>query len=305
MIPWNKGLTKTIDPRVQAPRTAFKRGNMPYNKGLNKTELANMNKRVGAWPKGVHRASDTKQKIVEANRGRRAWNRGITKNDPRGKNLRGGRPVGLPPWNKGKKGALSKEALEHITEANKREGKKRKDARRLIFCERCSQRSSALWQDHAFRQRILEIFNTEESKKRRAQAAKKRAQGLWKDSNYRNETLARLARAQYRRPNGPERQLQKILDRYFPHDWKYTGDGSVTIEGFSPDFTNCNGLKAIIEVFGDYWHNRANNKWYQTELGKMMAYGSLGYKCLVVWEHELVDELAVFHKVKVFMKAAR
>jgi G:T-mismatch repair DNA endonuclease (very short patch repair protein) len=33
-----------------------------------------------------------------------------------------------------------------------------------------------------------------------------------------------------------------------------------------------------------------------------MAYNAMGYPCLVIWEHELTDELAVVAKVEQFMK---
>lgn len=106
------------------------------------------------------------------------------------------------------------------------------------------------------------------------------------------------------KPNKPERALQGILDSHFPEQWKYTGDGSSLIGWFNPDFVNCNGQKAIIELFGEYWHSTkvAKDKWEKTELGCIMAYNSLGYRCLIIWDYELKDEQAVVAKVKQFMK---
>lgn len=107
-------------------------------------------------------------------------------------------------------------------------------------------------------------------------------------------------------PTEPERQLEAILDKHSP-DFKYNGDGrlGVTIGNFTPDFINTNGSKDIIELFGDYYHSDRviGNKWQRGELGRIMAYNSLGFRCLIIWEHELKDKLAVVAKVKQFMEA--
>jgi endogenous inhibitor of DNA gyrase (YacG/DUF329 family)/very-short-patch-repair endonuclease len=105
-------------------------------------------------------------------------------------------------------------------------------------------------------------------------------------------------------PNRPELALQKLLDNYFPNTWKYTGDGSFLVGWYNPDFVNCNGCKDIIELFGDYWHSMKviKKKWARTELGRVMAYNSLGYRCLVIWEYELKNEDAVVAKIEQFMK---
>lgn len=103
-------------------------------------------------------------------------------------------------------------------------------------------------------------------------------------------------------PNKPERKIMDILTNNFPGEWKYTGDGSHTIGSFPVDFTNINGKKAVIELFGDYWHNRANMKWHQSELGRIMVCNSLGFRCLVIWEHELKEEKQVIDKIKQFSR---
>ena len=67
-------------------------------------------------------------------------------------------------------------------------------------------------------------------------------------------------------------------------DFKYVGDGKLMVEKFNPDFINVK-QKKIIEVFGDYWHNRPIQKkkdWFRFKIFKRN-----GYKTLVVWEYEL------------------
>jgi len=106
------------------------------------------------------------------------------------------------------------------------------------------------------------------------------------------------------KPNKVERKLMHILNCYFPKEWEYN-TGKVVLNGLIPDFTNINGRKAVIEVFGSYWHSE-NKKhyrklsWHQTELGRMMAYNALGFKCLVIWDYNLANEKAIVSKVNQF-----
>jgi hypothetical protein len=84
-----------------------------------------------------------------------------------------------------------------------------------------------------------------------------------------------------------------VLQTHFPDEWEYNGDGKVILNGLVPDFVNKNGQKAVIEVFGDYWHSARSTKhyrkltWHQTELGRTMAYNALGFHSLILWEKQL------------------
>jgi len=93
-----------------------------------------------------------------------------------------------------------------------------------------------------------------------------------------------------RRPNKLERNLANLLDEHFPQ-FKYNGNFElgISLGGLIPDFVNVNGQKEVIELFGDYYHSPevTNNDWRRSELGKVMAYSSVGYHCLVIWEHDL------------------
>lgn len=122
-------------------------------------------------------------------------------------------------------------------------------------------------------------------------------------SKERNAILNAL-KAICQKPNKQELYLNEILHKYFSNEWEYTGDGKLVINGLVPDFANANGQKAVIELYGDYWHSPKLTKgdWRRTELGRIMAYNSLGYRCLVIWEHELKDEQAVVVKIKQFIK---
>ena len=79
-------------------------------------------------------------------------------------------------------------------------------------------------------------------------------------------------------PNKVELQLESLLDKYFPGEWVYSGDGKITLEGFRPDFINCNGKKLIIELAGGHWHGRS----YEQERSEVFR--KFGYRTFVIWD---------------------
>jgi len=129
----------------------------------------------------------------------------------------------------------------------------------------------------------------------------------WANPEYRNKRALAIKRGQSIRPTSPEKQLIGLLATHFPQ-FKYNGDGrlGVTLGGLTPDFVNINGKKDLIEVFGDYYHSPEflGNKWKGSELGRIMVYNSLGYRCLVIWEHELkgLAEKQIVNKIKEFSR---
>ncbi len=90
------------------------------------------------------------------------------------------------------------------------------------------------------------------------------------------------------RPTKPELILKNILDKYYPNEWNYTGDGSFIIGKLNPDFIHKNN-KYIIEVFGDYWHSDIVTKNYYmgTEKGRILYFNRYQYKTLILWENEI------------------
>ena len=97
------------------------------------------------------------------------------------------------------------------------------------------------------------------------------------------EYAQRMFRAIHRKPTAPELELDNLLQSLCPGDWKYVGDGSFVLGGKCPDFVNTNGGKAVIELFGNYWHEGDDpQEWVE-------HYKKFGYACLVIWERELRD----------------
>ena len=156
-----------------------------------------------------------------------------------------------------------------------------------------SERLKKLWQNPEWRAKMLKAHQG---------IMKKR----WQDPEWVAKRLATLNR----KPTKLEQQLQFILDKHFPQ-FKYNGDFSlgITLAGHIPDFVNVNGRKEVIEVFGDYWHSPEiiGNDWKRGELGKVMLYNSVGYCCLVIWEHDLKtkSESEIIDTVGNFIKSRR
>ncbi len=103
------------------------------------------------------------------------------------------------------------------------------------------------------------------------------------------------------RPNKPEKILINLIKKNnLP--FNYTGDGKIWFSSenssFNPDFLSKNP-KHIIELFGDYFHNRPESKIRDKE--RLKTYKSLGYKVLIIWEHELENLDNVLRRVQKFV----
>ena len=99
-------------------------------------------------------------------------------------------------------------------------------------------------------------------------------------------------------PNKPEKIMIELLKKDFPKTFIYTGDGSIVLDGFCPDFV-WNDNKKIIEVFGDYWHNISSYK--ERDKRRFKTYNKYGYEILIIWEHELKDINIVKDRIKEFI----
>jgi len=128
----------------------------------------------------------------------------------------------------------------------------------------------------------------------------------WLNKEYKERRLRELLSSLYPKPNNQERILSNILNETLPGTFQYTGDGKTVINRMVPDFTNIDGKKQVIELFGDYWHSQKitkNQSENRTELGRIKAYNLVGYNCLIIWESELQDREKVAIKIKEFSNA--
>lgn len=95
----------------------------------------------------------------------------------------------------------------------------------------------------------------------------------------------------------PEILLMLVIDEY-KLPYKFVGDGSFWIENINPDFVNTNNEKIVIEVFGDYWHNRPNTIKRDFEKGRLLK--EYGWRRLILWERDL--ERSSFEDIAGFIK---
>lgn len=140
-------------------------------------------------------------------------------------------------------------------------------------------------------------FHTDKWKKERSIIGKK----LWQNKEYREKVVRSILSSLCKTPNKLEQRLIKIAEEY-SLQYKFVGDGSFLLHGLNPDFVNTNGKKIAIEIFGDYWHNNKNTKWHQTEFGRKAVFSQLGFKTLVIWEHELnsLTDEGIVERIKTF-----
>ena len=104
------------------------------------------------------------------------------------------------------------------------------------------------------------------------------------------------------KPNNKEKILISIMrENNIP--FNYVGDGKIWFKGkthsFNPDFLSKNP-KHIIELFGDYWHNRPERRLRDKE--RLQTYKKYGYNTLVIWESELKDKQRILNRIKDFIK---
>jgi len=144
---------------------------------------------------------------------------------------------------------------------------------------------------------VKKVMSNSDIRQKLSNSNKLRWKNLTDDGK--RQWMERLRASCQKSPNGAELALYEIIQAVCPGEYKYTGDLSVVIGGLNPDFTNINGQKTVIELFGDYWHKGEDP---QERIDK---YKEFGFDCLVIWEHELPDVISLLSKVREFKPAAR
>ena len=127
----------------------------------------------------------------------------------------------------------------------------------------------------------------------------------WQNPEYREKQLEAIFAGHDMTPNRPERRLRNGLNKMFPKEYKFVGDGKTFIGGKCPDFININGQKKIIELFGTFWHGKeyTGRTKRQEEEQRINHFAKYGYETLIIWQKELEDikqlkrKLIKFHRV--------
>ncbi len=129
----------------------------------------------------------------------------------------------------------------------------------------------------------------------RSELAKK----VWNNEDYCKNWAEGMRFAYQTKPNKPEKLFINIIEEN-DFSYKYVGDNSLRIGRLNPDFAHNNGEMKLIEIFGDYWHNRSDERYLGTVKGRIEYFKERGYDCLVLWEHELNNKQNIIYKVETF-----
>lgn len=217
---------------------------------------------------GTKQTEETKMKIGEKSRGRKYPNRVLSEQHKLSiKNAMNNMPEG--ELSRLIKNGLSNDATRH----------KMKESRRAWL----DSNGGHLPIEHRenARKALIERSKNPEYRKRLSDGKKK----LWLRAGYRERCVSAVMKALQIKPNKQESKLQSLLGLF----WRYTGDGGLIIAGKVPDFWN--GDHKLVELFGDYWHRGENPQ------DRIDIFEKNGYKCLVIWEHELKNIQDVKQKI--------
>lgn len=118
----------------------------------------------------------------------------------------------------------------------------------------------------------------------------------WQNKDYANNLVKNWSESVNLKPNKSEFLLYEVINKLYPNEYKYVGDGQIIIQGKCPDFININGQKKIIELFGAYWHKKKEEK------KRINIFKELGYETLIIWDKELKDESKLKNKLIEFHK---
>ena len=110
--------------------------------------------------------------------------------------------------------------------------------------------------------------------------------------------MANMLKARRQKPNNLESGVITLLERHFPNEWKYVGNGGLVVGGKCPDFARNHGHNQLLEIYGDYWHRGEDP---QDRIGFFRGFG---YGTLVIWESQLksMSESEFVGMVALFME---
>jgi very-short-patch-repair endonuclease len=112
---------------------------------------------------------------------------------------------------------------------------------------------------------------------KRRQNSRKLFAEKFRDPKFREKTLRSYLSK--RGMSAMEFWLDQLFQRRWPY-LKYVGDGKIIIDGHCPDWIN-EQKRIIVELFNEWHHDPLD------EEKKITFYNQRGYKCIIVWVHEM------------------
>jgi hypothetical protein len=144
------------------------------------------------------------------------------------------------------------------------------------------------------RKKSISLSNVKRTKEWKENISKSLKHKWKNDKNYRKRQIKKMA-CGYNSLNGInaiEKKLLNILNKHFPNQWEFVGDGKFYVDTKCPDFKH-KRKNLLIELYGNYWHRNDTEDDMQKRIDFFKQYD---YDCLIIWENEL-DEETVFRRV--------
>lgn len=275
-------------------------------KGKNSRFSWGHHARVNPPLKGRHLSVETKSKISLSKKGRHLTEEHKLKISQSMKE-KGGHPIGcLCPFCMAKRGSLvrkpcSEETKKKISEARTGMKLSKETKKKLSKSHKGKKYPKELYPNWGFSGKhhteiLKESMRGDKNPSKRPEVRKKIRQ-WWRNPKFRNKIVKAQRLGLLIKPNKPEQKLIDLIQRN-NFLFIYTGDGKIAIEGFCPDFTDDDGNKRIIEVFGEYWHKLPEV--VERDRKRLQVYSKYGYRTLIIWEHEL-ENLGAEEKIRGFV----
>jgi len=176
---------------------------------------------------------------------------------------------GRIPWNKGKTGIFSEEALRSMSRKRKGRSPTNKG-----------------------------IYGVHHSPKTEFTTA--RLKQLWQDPKFRNKIRLGWLKSVYEKPNKTERRFIELIQSF---ELPFKHNDKLVIDGLTPDFIATDGTKRFIELFGEPFHSSdsklLNVDYKRCYWGRKAIFKSHGYDTFIFWYKDFwQDPLNIIERVK-------
>jgi very-short-patch-repair endonuclease len=121
----------------------------------------------------------------------------------------------------------------------------------------------------------------------------------WANKKWKEEQIKRILKTKFSRPTKLERKFMDFFNQA-TLPYKYVGDGEFLIGYKNPDFININGEKICLEVGNKKQKTFYNqfHSWKKYEEERIKHFAKYGWRCVVLWEDDLLDN-SIFKKLGV------
>jgi len=154
--------------------------------------------------------------------------------------------------------------------------------------ERFKGKNNPNWKKHPSKE-IREKISKSHMGFKYSEETKRKHSKLLKRNWQNPEFIKKILKSQRKKPTNPEKifnELTPNIIRYVGNRawWKKLDDGKY----HNPDF-KVTGQNKVIEIFGDYWHNKKSFPEILSPQELIDLYKQMGLDCLIFWEHEIYN----------------